>query len=43
MVPDRLEEYDSLEAFVHISEITLKWVRNVRDYLREGREKYLRS
>jgi len=32
----RLDEYDGLEAFVPISEISLKWVRNIRDYLREG-------
>lgn len=32
----RLEEYRDLEAFVHISEVSLKWVRNIRDYLREG-------
>ena len=32
----KLEEYDGLEAFVPISEISLKWVRNIRDYLREG-------
>lgn len=31
-----LEEYEGLEAFVHVSEITLKWVRNIRNYLREG-------
>ena len=31
-----LEDYPGVEAFVHISEISLKWVRNIRDYLREG-------
>jgi Translation initiation factor 2, alpha subunit (eIF-2alpha) len=31
----RLDEYDGLEAFVPLSEISLKWVRNIRDYLRE--------
>ncbi len=31
-----LVEYPGWEAFVHISEISLKWVRNIRDYLREG-------
>ncbi len=32
----KLDEYDGLEAFVPLSEISLKWVRNIRDYLREG-------
>jgi len=31
-----LEDYPNVEAFVHISEISLKWIRNIRDYLREG-------
>jgi len=30
-----LVEYPGWEGFVHISEISLKWVRNIRDYLRE--------
>jgi len=30
-----LIEYPGWEGFVHISEISLKWVRNIRDYLRE--------
>lgn len=31
-----LEDYPGIEAFLHISEISLKWVRNIRDYIREG-------
>ena len=31
-----LIEYPSWEGFVHISEISLKWIRNIRDYLREN-------
>ena len=31
-----LAEYPGWEGFVHVSEISLKWVRNIRDYLREG-------
>lgn len=34
-----LDEYPNLEkgsAFVHISEISQRWVRNIRDYVREG-------
>lgn len=32
----RLEEYEGLEGFVHISEISSSWVRNIRNFLREG-------
>ncbi|MCS7143232.1 MAG: S1 RNA-binding domain-containing protein [Aigarchaeota archaeon] len=38
----RLDEYNNLEAYVHISEISLKWVRNVRDFLREGQKTILK-
>jgi len=38
----RLEEYDGLEAFVPLSEISMKWVRNIRDYLREGQRTVFR-
>ena len=34
-----IDEYPELEkgiAFVHISEISQRWVRNIRDYVREG-------
>ena len=31
-----LLEYPGWEGLVHISEISLKWVRNIRDYLREN-------
>ncbi|MCD6591530.1 MAG: S1 RNA-binding domain-containing protein, partial [Thaumarchaeota archaeon] len=30
-----LLEYPGWEGLVHISEISLKWIRNIRDYLRE--------
>ena len=30
-----LLDYPGWEGFVHISEISLKWIRNIRDYLRE--------
>jgi translation initiation factor 2 subunit 1 len=33
-----LIDYPGWEGFVHISEISLKWVRNIRDYLREGQK-----
>jgi len=31
-----LVEYPGWEGFIHVSEISLKWVRNIRDYLREN-------
>ena len=31
-----LLEYPGWEGLVHISEISLKWIRNIRDYLREN-------
>jgi len=31
-----LVEYPGWEGLVHISEISLKWIRNIRDYLREN-------
>lgn len=34
----RLEEYDGKEGFVHISEISSSWVRNIRNFLREGQQ-----
>ncbi|MCX8203280.1 MAG: S1 RNA-binding domain-containing protein [Nitrososphaeria archaeon] len=37
-----LEEYDGLDAFVHVSEISLKWVRNITDYLRVGQRAVLK-
>lgn len=33
-----LLDHPGWEGFVHISEISLKWVRNIRDYLREGQK-----
>ncbi|MHA1582669.1 MAG: translation initiation factor IF-2 subunit alpha [Candidatus Baldrarchaeia archaeon] len=31
----KLDEYDGKEGFIHISEISSTWVRNIRDYVRE--------
>lgn len=33
-----LVDYPGWEGFIHISEISLKWIRNIRDYLREGQK-----
>ncbi len=37
-----LDEYGDLDAFVHISEVSLKWVRNISDYLRVGHKTVLK-
>lgn len=31
-----LNEYDDMEAFLHISEISLKWVKDIHEHLREN-------
>ncbi|MFH1285287.1 MAG: translation initiation factor IF-2 subunit alpha [Candidatus Micrarchaeota archaeon] len=31
-----LDEYDGLEAFVHISEVAPRWIKNIREFLKEG-------
>ncbi|AEG19279.1 translation initiation factor IF-2 subunit alpha [Methanobacterium paludis] len=33
-----LEEYDDKEAFIHISEVSSGWVKNIRDYVRENQK-----
>jgi len=33
-----LDEYPSKEGFLHISEISSTWVRNIRNYVREGQK-----
>ena len=34
-----LDEYNSIQGFLHISEIAPGWVRNVRKYVTEGEKK----
>ncbi|MGN1321035.1 MAG: S1 RNA-binding domain-containing protein, partial [Methanosphaera sp.] len=29
----KLEEYEGKEAFIHISEVSSGWVKNIRDYV----------
>jgi translation initiation factor 2 subunit 1 len=36
-----LDEYDNKEAFLHISEISSRWVRNIRNHVREGQKTVL--
>lgn len=33
-----LEEYQGKEAFIHISEVSSGWVKNIRDYVRENQK-----
>ncbi len=33
-----LQEYNNLEAFLHISEVSSGWVKNIRDFVREGQK-----
>ncbi len=33
-----LDEYGSKKGLLHLSEISLKWVRNIHDYVREGQK-----
>lgn len=31
-----LEEYDNLEAFLHISEVAPRWIKNIHEFISEG-------
>jgi len=37
----KLDEYGGKQGMLHISEISLKWVRNIRDYVKEGQKTVL--
>lgn len=34
----KLDEYEGKEGFIHISEVASIWVKNIRDYVREGQK-----
>ena len=34
----RLEEYKGLDGMIHISEISSKWIKNIRDYVKEDQK-----
>lgn len=34
----RLDEYPGREGFMHISEVASSWVKNIRDYVKEGQK-----
>jgi translation initiation factor 2 subunit 1 len=38
----RLDEYEDKEGLLHISEVASRWVRNIRDYVREGQKVVLK-
>jgi len=38
----KLDEYDGKEGFLHISEISSGWIRNIRDHVREGEKVVLK-
>jgi len=33
-----LDEYGGIEGFIHISEVSTNWVKNIRDFFKEGRK-----
>ncbi|MEM4291016.1 MAG: S1 RNA-binding domain-containing protein [Candidatus Caldarchaeum sp.] len=33
-----VEDYKGYEGFIHVSEVSLKWVRNIREHLKEGQK-----
>ncbi|MHC1589876.1 MAG: translation initiation factor IF-2 subunit alpha [Candidatus Hecatellaceae archaeon] len=37
-----LDEYGRIEGFLHISEVSTSWVRNIRDYVRPGQKLVLK-
>lgn len=34
----KLKEYEGLEGMVHISEVSSSWIKNIRSFVREGKE-----
>lgn len=37
----KLDEYDDKEGLIHISELSSRWVKNIRDHVREGQKTVL--
>lgn len=37
-----LDEYNNIEGLLHISEISSRWVKNIRDHVREGQKTVLK-
>ena len=31
-----LDEYNDIEAFIHVSEIAPRWIKNVHEHVKEG-------
>ena len=38
-----LDEYDKVEGFLHISEVSSRWVKNIREHVREGQKTVLKT
>lgn len=34
----KLDEYDNLEAMLHVSEVSSRWVRNIKEFVTEGKK-----
>lgn len=34
----KLDEYNGREGFIHISEIASTWIKNIRDFVKEGQK-----
>src|SRR4030042_5205624 len=37
-----LDEYNNAEGFLHISEISSRWVKNIKEHVREGQKTVLK-
>lgn len=37
-----LDEYEKVEGFLHISEVSSRWVKNIREHVREGQKTVLK-
>ena len=38
-----LPEYKDLEAFLHVSEVAPRWIKNIHDFISEGQRYVVRS
>jgi len=34
----RMDEYDGREAFIHVSEVASRWVKNIHEFIKEGQK-----
>lgn len=38
----KLDEYEKIEGFLHISEVSSRWVKNIREHVKEGQKTVLK-